>query len=118
MEFQDFWKERDRMCEQYGCCQPPCFGEGCPMKKLFPNNKFSCLEVIKMYSIETEQIVKQWAKKHPIVTNSQKFTEIFGKHAFCQSGFEFTIHTPDMGNTFKTFGEWLKQEYQPPKGEE
>lgn len=117
MEFQDFWKERDRMCEQYEYCQLPRFGEGCPMKKLFPNNNFSCLEVVKMYSVEAEQIVKQWAKEHPIVTNGIKLNEIFGE------GFKMSARdTLDMRVTFNgedvSFLEWLKQEYQPPKGEE
>lgn len=103
MEFHDFWKERERMCQFY---KGTCKVNGCPLfdirsRQYHHNCQLNCGDFPK----EAEQIVEQWVKEHPIVTNGMKFMEIFGE-TFCSNML--------IGSA----NEWRHAEYQPPKGEE
>lgn len=116
MEFQEFWKERARMCKQYEDCRPSCFGEACLIAKL-DSYRIDCSEIIKRHPVEAEQIVEKWAKEHPVVTNADKFKETFGVPigsygAPCPSA--LTIY--EIGTMSNN--DWLNVEYQPPEGEE
>lgn len=70
MEFQEFWKDKERMCEwqmeKYKCCCPN--GKhtwtnelDCPITKLGSSiNIYSCAEIIERHPEEVEKIVKDW----------------------------------------------------------
>ena len=92
MEFLEFNKQMSRLCNSYHQC------EGRP----FESNGI-CPPILEESEIPNfEQIVEQWVKEHPIVTNGDKFREVFG----C-----------DIQN-FEYSHDWLNAEYKPPKGEE
>ena len=75
MEAFEFLKEAKRMCLTLGCCSDCNLGYGCAIDgvKSLPDIvlESNCL------------VVEQWSKDHPIVTNAQKFKEIFGLPAHC-----------------------------------
>lgn len=108
MEFQEFWKERKRLCGHYKEC------DLCPMHSILASTscEVGCVKNPK----EAEQIVKKWANEHPIVTNADKFKEVFGVPigsygAPCPPA--LTIY--EIGTMSNN--DWLHAEYQPPKGE-
>lgn len=95
MEFQEFWKQKERMCGEQSTC------ETCPMNGMrFDYNNF-CAKVIEKNPQQAEQIVEQWAKEHPVITNADKFREVFGVDIAIVSG---------LLNE-----EWLNQEYKEPE---
>lgn len=72
MEFQEFWKDKERMCDwqmkQYKCCCPNgkhawTHELDCPITKLGSSiNTYSCSEIIGRHPEEAEKIVKDWVK--------------------------------------------------------
>ena len=89
MDAVKFIQEHKRMCKSFAytsCC-------GCP------NRKESCLSNIRSISDPDEYVdyVETWSKEHPLVTNEDKFVEMFG----------FAITTTD-----ERLLEWFKQEYK------
>lgn len=72
MEALDFLKEYKRMCSN---CSHFC--DGCPLKGE------QCLSTGIRNKTDGEfltitSMVEQWSKEHPIITNVQKFKEVFG----------------------------------------
>lgn len=71
MEFQEFCKQRERMCSTIK-------KEEC---NLFYALKGGCImcknDCIDHYDT-AEKIVSKWAKEHPAITNADRFKEIFG----------------------------------------
>lgn len=107
MEFKDFWKQKQRMCKNKGVCCPSG-GKDCPMTKLGTSiNVFACAEVIEKHPIEAEQIVEQWAKEHPIVTNEDKFKEVFGD--VIKDLYTSGVVTEDVDIYIS---KWLEREYE------
>ena len=106
MEFQEFCKEYKRMCLSNEC-------KDCPLNDL-AHLTDTCEVSVIAYPQRAYAIVDQWSKEHPIVTNSDKFKEVFGKPigsygAPCPNG--LTIYeNGTMSNL-----EWLQQEYKEPK---
>lgn len=54
------------------CAGVDC-GDNCPFYM-----KVCCIGQVKFHAYEAIEIVEQWAKEHPIVTNAEKFKEVFG----------------------------------------
>lgn len=116
MEFQKFWKERERMCKYHeGFCKQKCPLFSVRSIQYRHNCRLDCSD----FPEEAEKIVEQWAKEHPVVTNGQKYQEIMGQ--------TFGEAYPDGVLGLKTSGgehgiqytdDWWNAEYQPPKGEE
>lgn len=71
MEFQEFWKQRKRMCKHKGgvCVDYE-------MRKDY--KAITSLVFILEYPDRAEAIVEKWAKEHPVMTNAMKFKEVFG----------------------------------------
>lgn len=99
MNFREFCKEKSRMCSNVECKDGSC--------KIYDakGTAQNCNDFCIGNCEKAEQIVDQWAKEHPIVTNGMKFMEIFGE-TFCSNML--------IGSA----NEWWHTEYQPPKGEE
>ena len=90
MDAVEYLKTMKRMCYQYdkGC-------NTCPLNEIH-----SCV-----YGGDPEDpeeavdIVEQWSKEHPKITNASKLLEVFGR-------IRLSDITPD----------WLRQEYKEPRG--
>lgn len=73
MEASKFIKEAIRMCGNYHCDDCPVdFGSPCisDVNSLADDDK-----ALEQYI----SIVEKWSKEHPIITNSNKIEEVFGK---------------------------------------
>jgi len=69
MEALDFLKEAKRKCSSTACevCQNENYAVLCPISE-YPDEKLE----------ELVSGIEQWSKEHPIITNAQKFKEVFG----------------------------------------
>jgi len=108
MEFKEFCKERSRMCKFNQYCSRCDIGD-----KKEPG---MCADYCVKNPDEAEKIVSEWAEEHPVVTNADKFREVFGV-----SIGSFGEPCPDA-STIYGIGiipnqEWLEQEYRPPRKE-
>lgn len=63
-------KEWARMCKSYVDCK-----DGCP---LHINGRTYCFGMDKDITEKRVEIVEKWSKEHPIITNGEKFEEVFG----------------------------------------
>ncbi len=68
MEAIEFLKEYRRMCKSHTGCI------GCPLENTGCNIPDSTEERLQ----EIIRVTEQWNKEHPIITNAQKFKEVFG----------------------------------------
>ena len=85
MDAVKFIKEKNRMCDTVANC------DKCPL-----NDVDNCTP----YSDNVEEIVdivEMWSKENPIITNGDKFTEVFG-----------IVSEKDL----LCFSDWLKKEYK------
>lgn len=98
MDARDFIKNAKRMCNAHdGSCHD-CPGNSTP--------KDGCIiRVLNSFDIRDAEIeaVENWAKEHPLVTNRQKITEVFGLNS------KILMAMPSH---------WLDQEYVEPKSKE
>lgn len=76
MEFKEAIKIRRRICDYY---KDYVACDGCPLKgfpvKGFPANCFDGIFEVENTD-EYERILEEWAKKHPVVTNADKYIEV------------------------------------------
>lgn len=89
-EFQNVVRELQRMCKN-GCAD-------CPIRSAKEGIEPFCSKWMKKYSAETERIIMQWAREHPLKTNGMKFKEVFGDHVVWESNEEMVA--------------WLNAEYK------
>lgn len=71
MEFKEAIKTRKRMCDYYKNCN--C----CPIEK-FEDGCMITLEGAEELD-EYERILEEWEKKHPVMTNADKYIEVIEK---------------------------------------
>lgn len=91
MDAVEYLKERARMCNSYErCSECPLLNVGCGESN--PD--------------ETVDIVEQWSREHPVMTNAQKFEKVFGKDAL------------DILDLSCELDIWLDQPYKEPEGKE
>ena len=90
MDAVEYLKERARMCRSFNliCSDCPLFNGGCGESN--PD--------------EAVDIVEQWSKEHPVMTNAMKFEEVFG----CSSP-KPGYYLPDA---------WWDEPYKEPEGKE
>ncbi len=98
-EFKEVMKQFNRMCDEHKWCNT-C--------QISTNRKlYTCFRWLTENPTKGEEIIMEWAKEHPPVTNLDKFKEIFGfdpladKHLMCG--------TPIIG--------WFGKEYKEPEDE-
>ena len=76
-EFNEVMRQKDRIHEYYdkgkngGCCK-------CPLSAKNNDTNYSCINFLEKHPEEAEKIIMDWAKEYPIVTNADKFEEVFG----------------------------------------
>jgi len=104
MEFQEFVREKERMCKEITCLK-------CPLNELDAGTKcsYACFNSPE----EAEKIVSDWVKEHPIVTNREKFIEIMRDNFLAA---DITIGTR-FGKDYIEFPDgWMCEEYKDPGG--
>lgn len=90
-EYREVTKQFNRMCESYG---DTC--ENCLLQN--PRGILTCWRWCFEEPVKAEKIIMDWAKENPVVTNRDKFKEVFGIDWWA-------INTAD----------WLKDEYKEPE---
>lgn len=112
MEFQKFWKEKDRMCDSFPRCNLcQIYKESEKIEKIISTT--TCDLFIANNPKTAEKIVEKWAAENPVMTNGQKFCEVFGIDLIVipvYSKNDPRIHIKGM-----PFEEWLQAEYKPPQ---
>lgn len=101
MDAVEFFKEKDRMCQALSVC-----GKCYDLTYVKENSRgYSVCGLINAEKYEEAvEIVKQWSKEHPKITNAMKFEEVFG----------FKISRSNESNEYLYLPEnWLDQEYKP-----
>lgn len=77
-EFVEVMKQRARMCESIRCADDDGTAR-CELYKLKKEHDLiDCTRVLFLYPQEFEKNVMDWAKEHPMMTNADKFKEVFG----------------------------------------
>lgn len=88
MRAADYLREKQRMCHSISLC-----GD-CPFDA-------NCNTTEKNNPEKAEELVEEWANKNPMVTNDDKFKEVFGISAKDI----WAMSVPELNN-------WLKAEYK------
>lgn len=99
MEFIDFLRQMDRMCECTDHCQ------NCPLKSFPCNDDISSIarNVDDQTLREMENVVKEWNEKHPAKTRKEMFLQEY-PNAFLQDG------------TIAVCPKYLDKDYEPNGG--
>lgn len=114
MEFKEFCKERDRMCQYHS---GKCKENICPLFNVKNNNRLHrCDYGIFLEPEEAEIAVSEWSKEHPFVTNRKKFKEVFGFNIIIEPEKEgdFVMNKEVL---LERVEKWLQREYKPPRKE-
>lgn len=98
-EFKEVMKQFKRMCDGRTWCDS-C--QICDNRGLI-----SCSRWLTENPTKAEEIIMEWAKKNPPVTNRDKFKEVFGFDPFTDK--HLMCGTPIIG--------WFGKEYKEPKDE-
>lgn len=72
MDAVEYLKESNRMCGT-------CICADCPSPVRDARYYYTCLDFSLEHPEEAVRIVEEWSKNHPVMTNSMKFEEVFGK---------------------------------------
>ena len=96
----DYLKEKARMCKAENK------GFNCPMEMRNNGANMPCRVFEENYPDKAVIIVDEWSRQHPIVTNREKFAEVFGAMSFAAF----------VWNNLKSGGydEWWDKEYKAP----
>lgn len=114
-EFVEVMNQRKRICESMDkLCK------NCPLSIRNNGGVFACETFLLKRYEQAEKIIMDWAKEHPIVTNKDKFREVFGfkpsDYINCpmKNGYECLQHRVCEDCKYENF--W-NQEYKEPNGE-
>lgn len=101
MDAVEFFKEKDRMCQDLYVC-----GKCYDLAYVKENSRgYTVCGLISTGRYEEAvEIVEKWSKEHPKITNAMKFEEVFG---FKISG------SNESGEYLYMPQNWLDQEYEP-----
>ena len=79
-EFIKIMSDKKRMCET---CIGNC--ETCPLCSDNNGTKLMCEDFFMENLKKAEKIIEDWTKKNPVITNADKFKEVFGyrPHVYC-----------------------------------
>lgn len=115
-EFAEVMRQRERMCQQYGCCSIEHLSDNCPLHCV---DSIGCKLYMYIYPEKTEEKVMKWAAEHSIMTNAQKFKEVFGiEHLGGCSGLP-TQYCHKVDSIARCdlceFDKFWKQEYKDPR---
>lgn len=103
LTYKEAQKIRERICRNYEACR------GCPLADDNNGKGEPCVEMFGFYPNETEEILKKWQAEHPIVTNREKFIEVFGDKFF---EIDCPEHVIKRRNIPCCNDDWWNQEYE------
>lgn len=113
-EFKEVMKQRKRMCNCTIC-------ENCWLSLLSNREHKTCMSFIIDCADKAEKIIMDWAKEHPIVTNKDKFKEVFGDAAASLIDLNecniFDCRELVVSCDNCQFDNFWEKEYKEPKGE-
>lgn len=117
-EFVEVMNQKLRMCNYF---KQDC--NKCNLSYKANGLNVVCTKCLSCYPEEAEKIIMDWAKEHPIVTNKDKFREVFGFElgsiSLCDEipcPYEYTNDDCHDCDNCQFRGFWEK-EYKEPKGE-
>ena len=113
MEALEFLKETQRMCSSYKECTD------CPLKELASFAGYKACRIYMLNECEKAiSAVDAWSKKHPIITNAQKFKEVFGEKTIDQLALcETRTVGPNVPKLFTKPSSWWDKPYKEPQKE-
>lgn len=115
-EFVEVMKQKKRMCDALS--KTNC--SSCGLCSDNNNYNVGCSTLILNYYEQAEEIIMKWAKEHPVMTNADKFKEVFGFDAeldICPMKCTESVSVIlNVCNNCK-FKYFWQQEYVEPKGE-
>ena len=93
-----------RMCAFYHAEKSCCLN--CPLSVGNNGTEYGCAKYQTDYPSKAVIIVDEWAREHPIITNREKFVEVFGAISFAAF----------VWNKLKDGGydDWWEKEYKAP----
>lgn len=117
----NYLSEKRRYLDSIGEISAYCTGvkcEDCLLSAYHNNHNRSCGEFEFEYPEEATELIRKWAEEHPVMTNADKFKEVFGfipygTEALCMSD-KSCDHYDCNDCEFKA---WWNEEYKEPKGE-
>lgn len=71
-EFVEVMKQKERLCKSIEDCTQ------CVMSCDYNGIGCNCIEFFRLHPKEAEEIIMKWVKEHPLMTNADKFKEVFG----------------------------------------
>lgn len=99
-EFKEVMKQFNRMCDNHKWC------DTCQIDEK-NRGRYMCSRWLTEHPTKAEEIVMQWAEEHPLITNRDKFREVF----------EFDISDLFTLGMSRDLQNWLEKEYKEPKDE-
>lgn len=106
MDTVEYIREKERMCNSFNLCY------GCPLYDIRSTSPISPI-CDGDRPEEAVSIVEKWAREHPVMTNAQKFKEVFGVGPeYCSS----PLRTSETVTTLAH--EWWDEPYKEPEGKE
>lgn len=128
MDAVEFMREWTRMCEKHSEEWAGC-SEECPMYSAVKSwaenlgirvSEDWCLSWVRENPETAVTVVEKWAAEHPVVTNAQKFEEVFGRKIDRYSDKLPAVCPPDrhgcsISNTCGKCAAWWDEPYVEPK---
>ena len=109
MEFQEFIKLKNRMCEKNERCKT------CGLYTI-GGNADTCACNIFRHPKEAEEVVTKWNKEHPVKTNADKFKEVFGRNILFSNEYPGYFMIQDVtvfsANAKELTIDWWEAEYK------
>ncbi len=113
MDAVEYIKERERMCADHDDCVG-C-GLRCEIRGLCGEDAMRVEDVVR--------VVEQWSREHPVMTNAQKFEEVFGEKPTISNG-ELMCppivfrESKDCSCKCSECDQWWNEPYKEPEGKE
>ena len=71
MDVLEYFKIKKRMTNK---CEMKC--DECPLYDKSNNKQLGCKRFEMLYPNEAIKIIEEWSKKHPLITNADKYKEV------------------------------------------
>lgn len=114
-EFMEVMKQKQRMHEYILGHEQLC--SKCPISESNNRHNMGCDSFIAKHPQEAEKLIMDWAEEHPIISNKDKFKEVFGFETTCELTGCYLIKCPSGGCNECKYRVFWEQEYKEPDKE-